>query len=90
MRNRLLTTLYIIRDICQRPGIPAEELRQSYGLEVRTFRRHIAAARDLGALLYSARYPKCWGWHCENAPAIQSTGLLSTWITLQESPRLVQ
>lgn len=89
MAKRLLTTLYIIRDICQRPGIPAEELRQSYGLEVRTFRRHIAAARDLGASLYSSRYPKHWGWHCDNAPAIESTGLLSTWIGLHEKPRII-
>ncbi len=79
--NDLLKTLYLVRALSANP-MSSQELQDLLRLSLPTLNRHLASARDLGAVITARQTNRQWRYHLDNPDAVQNT--LTTWIRLEE------
>ena len=89
MENPLLLTLKITQMIVNSGECSAEFLATHLGISDRTLKRHIAAARHLGADIKPFRAGRHWIYECTNRDDLLRSGKLQRWIDLEESRSLI-
>lgn len=89
MENPLLLTLKITQMIVNSGECSAEFLSTYLDISDRTLKRHIAAARHLGADIKPFRAGRHWIYECVNAAELKKSGKLARWIELEETRSLV-
>jgi len=86
MNNPLLQTLQILHVLSRGPT-SLKILSDQLGIAPATVKRYLAEARDLGAVVVSARLGSAWVYEVRNWPAIKVRTLL--WIDLEQARTLV-
>lgn len=92
--KELLQTLEIVDLIARNPGeISSETLMRTFFISVRTLKRRLALARELGVVFVSdgvrGKRDESYVWTITNADEIRHSGRLRKWLELEREGSLV-